>query len=158
MASFNKVILMGNLTREPELRYTGSGKPVCTIGLAVNKTYKTQSGELREEPCFVDVVVWGRQAEAVNNHLHKGSNVFIDGELKQESWTDRETGQNRYKHTVVANDVRFVGAPKNSGQQQTGSQAPNQPAYQQPAHTPGAPETTQYQQQPAGLPAQMPQS
>lgn len=147
MASFNKVILMGNLTREPELRYTGSGTAVCTIGLAVNNTYKTQTGELREDPCFVDVTVWGRQAEAMNNHLHKGSNIMVDGELKFESWQDTTTGHNRYKHTVKANTVRFVGEPKGNGQQNSQQQQPQQPTYTPPVQN----------QQPGGFPSQMPQ-
>lgn len=150
MASFNKVVLMGNLTREPELRYTGSGTAVCTLGLAVNKTYKTQSGELREEPCFIDITVWGRQAEAMNNHLHKGSNILVDGELKYESWQDKTTGQNRYKHTISANEIRFLGDPqKNNQLQQQYQQSPQQPTYTPPAQT--NPQPT------AGFPSQMPQ-
>ena len=147
MAAYNKVILMGNLTRDPELRYTGSGTAVCQLGLAVNRTYKTQSGELREDPCFIDVTAWGKQAESCNNYLRKGAPVFIEGSLRLESWSDKNTGQNRSKHTISADQVRFLGAPQqgsngfkdNPGQfaqqgQRPAPQAkPAQPQYQAPA-------------------------
>jgi single-strand DNA-binding protein len=124
MASFNKVILMGNLTRDPEVRYTPNGTAVCTLGLAVNRTYKTQTGELKEDPCFIDVIAWGKQAESCNNYLKKGAPVFVEGNLRLESWVDKASGQNRSKHSVSAENVRFLGSPQagNSG----GSDKPNQ--------------------------------
>ena len=139
MASFNKVLLMGNLTRDPELRYTNSGTAVCGLGLAVNRTYKTQTGELKEDPCFVDVTAWGKQAESCNNYLKKGAPVFIEGSLRLESWVDKTSGQNRSKHTISAENIRFLGAPQagsggfsdNPGNYQQ-SQAPAAPQFQQP--------------------------
>jgi single-strand DNA-binding protein len=142
MASYNKVILMGNLTRDPELRYTGSGTAVCGLGLAVNRTYKTQSGELKEDPCFIDVTAWGKQAESCNSYLKKGAPVFVEGTLRLESWTDKTSGQNRSKHTISAESVRFLGAPQSGSggfsdnpqtyQKQASAPAPAQPQYQQP--------------------------
>ena len=170
MAAYNKVILMGNLTRDPELRYTGSGTAVCSLGLAVNRTYKTQSGELREDPCFIDITAWGKQAESCNNYLRKGAPVFVEGTLRLESWTDNASGQKRSKHTISADQVRFLGAPQqgsggfkdNPGQfAQQGQQARpqgNQPAakpqYQAPQSQPAQP---QYQAPPAAAPAAQPQ-
>ena len=142
MASFNKVILMGNLTRDPELRYTGSGTAVCGLGLAVNRTYKTQTGELKEDPLFIDVTAWGKQAESCNNYLKKGAPVFVEGNLRLETWVDKTTGQNRSKHTISAENVRFLGAPQaGSGgfsdkPQSFQQNAPAQPQFQQPQQAP----------------------
>ena len=163
MAAYNKVILMGNLTRDPELRYTSSGTAVCQLGLAVNRTYKTQSGELREDPCFIDVTAWGKQAESCNNYLRKGAPVFVEGSLRLESWSDKTTGQNRSKHTISADQVRFLGAPQqgsggfkdNPGQFDSAPQgqsqyqsASQQPQYQAPqgqSQYQSAPQQPQYQ-------------
>jgi len=94
MASFNKVILMGNLTRDPELRYTPSGAPVCNFDLAVNRSYTTQGGERRDETCFITVVVWSKQAETCGEYLAKGRAVLVEGRLQQRSWETPE-GQKR---------------------------------------------------------------
>jgi single-strand DNA-binding protein len=106
MASFNKVILMGNLTRDPELRYTPGGSPVCSFGLAVNRRYR-QNEEWKDEVCFVDITVWGRQAENCNEYLSKGRGVILEGRLQQRSW-ETEDGQRRSKLGVVANNVQFL--------------------------------------------------
>jgi single-strand DNA-binding protein len=106
MASFNKVILMGNLTRDPELRYTPGGNPVCSFGLAVNRRYR-QNNEWKDEVCFVDITVWGRQAENCNEYLNKGRGVMLEGRLQQRSW-ETEDGQRRSKIEVVANNVQFL--------------------------------------------------
>jgi single-strand DNA-binding protein len=111
MASFNKVILMGNLTRDPELRYTPSGSAVANFGLAVNRKYK-QDDELKEDTCFVDIAVFGRQAETCSEYLNKGSLVLIDGRLNYRKW-ETEDGQTRNKLDVVANNVQFM--PKGLG-------------------------------------------
>ena len=104
MASFNKVILMGNLTRDPEVRYTPSGTAVTDIGLAVNRYwFDKQANERREETTFVDVTLWGRQAEVAGEYLAKGRPVLIEGRLHLDSWDDRETGQKRSKLKVVGN-------------------------------------------------------
>ena len=109
MASFNKVLLMGNLTRDPELRYTGSGAAVASFGLAVNRKYKA-GDEWKEEVCFVDITVWAKQAENCAEYLHKGSPVFVEGRLNYQSW-ESDTGQKRNKLEVVANNVQFMGRP-----------------------------------------------
>ena len=90
MASFNRVMLMGNLTRNPELRYTPSGNAVVDLGLAVNESYKNKAGESVEQTCFVDVVVWGRQAETANEYLQKGSPVFVEGRLQFDQWESQQ--------------------------------------------------------------------
>ena len=105
MPNYNKVILMGHLTRDIELRYTPSGSPLVSGGIAVNRRYK-QGDELKEEVCFVDFVLFGRQAESVGQYLAKGSAVLIDGRLKLESW--EKDGEKRSKHVVVADSVTFL--------------------------------------------------
>ena len=95
MASYNKVLLMGNLTRDPEVRYTPKGTAIATIGLAVNRRWTTDAGEQKEEVTFVDVEVWGRQAETVGQYLSKGKPIFVEGRLKLDSWEDKESGQKK---------------------------------------------------------------
>jgi single-strand DNA-binding protein len=108
MGSFNKVILMGNLTRDPELRYTPSGAPVCNFDLAMNRSYTTQAGERKDEVCFMTVVVWGKQAESSGQYLAKGRQALVEGHLQQRSWETPE-GQKRTKVEVVAERVQFLG-------------------------------------------------
>lgn len=111
MASFNKVILMGNLTRDPELRYTQSNMAVCKVGLAVNRRVKdAQTDQWREEPTFVDVTIFGKRGEAFEKFHKKGGSAFIDGELRYDQWDDKESGQKRSKLYVVANNWEFVGS------------------------------------------------
>ncbi|NQV03941.1 MAG: single-stranded DNA-binding protein [Candidatus Omnitrophica bacterium] len=110
MANFNKVFLMGNLTRDPELRYVPSGAPVATFGLAVNRRYVTQQGEKKDEVCFVRIVVFGKQAESCSQHLSKGRLVFIEGRLQYRSW--EQDGQKRSMLDVIADRVQFLGGPK----------------------------------------------
>jgi single-strand DNA-binding protein len=112
MASYNKVLLMGNLTRDPEVRYTPKGTAIANLGLAVNRVYTTESGEQKEEVTFIDIEVWGRQAETAGQYLAKGRPVFVDGRLKLDSWEDKESGQKRNKLKVVAERVQFLGAPR----------------------------------------------
>ncbi|MFH0925835.1 MAG: single-stranded DNA-binding protein [bacterium] len=107
--NFNKVLLMGNLTRDPELRYIPSGTAVCTLGLAVNRKYK-QNDEMKEETCFVDVVVWGKRAENCSEYLTKGRPIFVEGRLNYRSW-EGDDGKKRNKLDVVALDVQFLGTP-----------------------------------------------
>jgi single-strand DNA-binding protein len=111
MASFNKVILMGNLTREPDLRYTPKGTAVATLGLAVNRAWRTEAGELKEEVTFVDIEVFGRTAENVGKYMHKGSPLLVEGRLKLDSWEDKQTNQKRSKLKVVGETVQFI-APR----------------------------------------------
>lgn len=112
MANFNKVFLMGNLTRDPEVRYTPKGTAIATIGLAVNRVWTTEGGEKKEEVTFVDVDVWGRQAETIGQYMSKGRPIFIEGRLKLDSWDDKETGQKRSKMKVVCESFQFLGGPK----------------------------------------------
>jgi single-strand DNA-binding protein len=116
MASFNKVLLMGNLTRDPELRYIPSGTAVVKFGLAVNRDYlDKQSGEKKESVCFVDITVWGKQAETCNQYLTKGRPVFIEGRLEFSSWETKE-GDKRSKLEVVAERVQFLGGRRDEGE------------------------------------------
>jgi len=112
MASFNKVILMGNLTRDPELRYTSNGKAIAKIGLAVNRAWTSESGEKKEEVTFVDVDTFGRTAENVGQYMRKGSPILIEGRLRLDQWDDKQTGQKRSKLGVVAETVQFLGSPR----------------------------------------------
>jgi single-strand DNA-binding protein len=111
-ASYNKVILMGNLTRDPELRYTPKGTAVAKIGLAVNRQWKSESGEQKEEVTFVDIEAWGRQAEVIAQYMKKGSPLFMDGRLKLDTWEDKNTKQKVSKLRVVLENFSFVGAPR----------------------------------------------
>ncbi len=113
MANFNRVILVGNLTRDPELRYTPSGAPVCSFDLAVNRSYTTQAGERRDEVCFITIVAWGKQAETCAEYLSKGRTTLVEGRLAQRSW-ETPDGQKRSKHEVVADRVQFLGGRKGS--------------------------------------------
>jgi single-strand DNA-binding protein len=106
VAGFNKVILIGNLTRNPELRYTPNGTPVAALGLAVSRRYK-QGDDLKEEVCFVDIVVFGKQAEHCSQYLSKGNGIIVDGRLQQRRW-ETEDGQKRSKHEVVAQSITFL--------------------------------------------------
>jgi len=114
MASFNKVIIMGNLTRDPELKYIPSGSAVGRLGLAMNRKYKGTDGEMKEDVCFVTVVVWGKQAETCNEYLSKGSSVLVEGRLQSSSYETKE-GQKRNVLDVVADRVQFLGSKKKVG-------------------------------------------
>ena len=114
MASFNQVILLGNLTRDIELRHTPSNQTVANIGLAVNRTFQTKDGERREETTFVDCESWGRQAEVMAQYLSKGRPVLIQGRLKLDSWQDKDGG-NRSKLKVVVENFQFVGGREGGG-------------------------------------------
>jgi single-strand DNA-binding protein len=114
MASLNKVFLIGNLTRAPELRYTPSGTAVADLRLAVNRNYTTQGGEKREETCFLTVVVWGKQAESSGEYLDKGSPVMVEGRLQTRDWETKD-GQKRNVVEVVAERVQFMGRGKTAG-------------------------------------------
>jgi single-strand DNA-binding protein len=108
MGSLNKVMLIGNLTREPEVRYTPKGSAVCDLGMAVNRSYVTDSGEKMQETTYVDVVVWARLAELAAQYLRKGSSLFVEGRLQMDTWEDKQTGQKRSKLRVVADNLQFL--------------------------------------------------
>ena len=108
MASFNKVILAGNLTRDPELRYTPSGKAIAKFGLAVNRNWTTETGEKKEEVTFVDIDSFGRQAEVISQYLKKGRPILIEGRLRLDQWDDKQTGQKRSRLGVVLESFSFL--------------------------------------------------
>src|SRR5271156_6529266 len=130
MASFNKVILVGNLTRDPELRYTPKGTAVAKIGLAVNRNWTSESGEKKEEVTFVDVDIFGRTAENVAQYMKKGRPILIEGRLRLDQWDDKQTGQKRSKLGVVGEVVQFLGSPTggSGGEGGGGGEAPRRPA------------------------------
>ena len=109
MASLNKVMLIGNLTRDPELRVTPKGTAICQFGLAVNRQFKDESGATRDETTFVDIEAWGKQGETVAKYLTKGRPLFVEGRLKLDSWDDKTTGQKRSKMKVVLENFQFLG-------------------------------------------------
>jgi len=110
MANLNKVMLIGNLTRDPEIKYTPKGSAVADLGLAINRNYTLENGEKREETTFVDVVLWGRLAEIAGEYLKKGRPVFIEGRLQLDSWDDKQTGQKRTKMRVVGESMQLLGS------------------------------------------------
>lgn len=115
MASYNKVLLMGNLTRDVEIKQIGSGQSVANIGLAVNRRFRTQSGEDRDETTFIDCEAWGRQAEVMAQYLSKGRPVFIEGRLKLDTWQDKNDGSNRSKMRVVVEGFQFIDSGGGGG-------------------------------------------
>lgn len=137
MASFNKVILVGNLTRDPELRYTPKGTAVAKIGLAVNRVWTTETGEKKEEVTFVDVDVFGRTAENVAQYMRKGRPMLVEGRLRLDQWDDKQTGQKRSRLGVVAETVQFLGSPPGGGSE-AGTPAPSRPAAAPAAAAPAA--------------------
>ena len=116
MASYNKVILVGNLTRDPEVKYTSGGTAVAEVGLAVNRNwFDKQSNQRREETTFVDVTLWGRQAEVAGEYLSKGRSVLIEGRLQLDTWEDRESGKKRSKLKVVGENMQMLGGRGEGG-------------------------------------------
>lgn len=115
MANLNKVMLMGNLTRDVELRAISSGQSVAKIGLAINRRWKTPQGEEREEVTYVDCEAWGKTAEVMAKYLAKGRPVFIEGRLKLDQWQDKESGQNRSKMAVVVETFQFIDSTRGGG-------------------------------------------
>jgi single-strand DNA-binding protein len=115
MASFNKVLLLGNLTRDPEVRYTPKGSAVADLGIAVNRQYTLETGEKREEVTFVDVTFWGRTAEIAGEYLKKGRSVFIEGRLQLDTWDDKQSGQKRSKLKVIGEMMQMLGSRPGGG-------------------------------------------
>jgi single-strand DNA-binding protein len=146
MPNFNKVILAGNLTRDPELRYTPKGSAVAQIGLAINRNWKDEGGQQHEEVTFVDVDAFGRQAEVISQYLKKGRPVLIEGRLKYHQWDDKQSGQKKSRVTVVLESFQFLdsGGAREGGGGFSGSapdasrQAPR-PAPARPAGGPAVP-------------------
>jgi single-strand DNA-binding protein len=136
MANLNKCMLMGNLTRDPEIRYTPKGTAVCDIGIAVNRTLpaEQEGGERREEVTFVDVTLWGKTAEVAHKYLGKGRSVFIEGRLQLDTWDDKQSGQKRSKLKVVGEHIEFIGGRPAQGQGEAPTES--RPAAPRPATAP----------------------
>lgn len=135
MASFNKVILLGNLTRDPQLRYLPSNTAVCEFGLAVNRRWRDRDGNMKEDTCFVDVSCFGKPGETINQYMAKGKPILVEGHLRFDSWTGQD-GQKRSKLTVVAENFQFVGGRDGGGG--GGPQSDRGPAVRQEAQERGA--------------------
>jgi len=134
MANLNKVMLIGNLTRDPELRYTPKGTAVADIALAINRVWNNEQGQKQEETTFVDITLWGRQAELAQQYLTKGRGAYVEGRLQMDTWDDKQTGQKRSKLKVVAESLQFLPDAKGgSGGHipQGGSQSSSRPPQQQ---------------------------
>jgi single-strand DNA-binding protein len=115
MANLNKVMLIGNLTRDPEVRYTPKGTAVADIGLAINRYFQNDNGERQEETTFVDVTLWGKQAELAQQYLGKGRPVYIEGRLQMDTWEDKQSGQKRSKIKIVCENMQFLGSRGDGG-------------------------------------------
>ena len=140
MANVNKVMLLGNITRDLEVRYTPKGTAVCDLGMAVNRVRTGDNGEKIEEVTFVDVTLWGRQAELAGQYLAKGRSVFIEGRLQLDQWDDKQTGQKRQRLRVVGENMQFLGSAGGGGggggerpQQQSAPQEQSRPQGGSPA-------------------------
>lgn len=160
MASLNKVLLIGNLTRDPELRYlTGGNSAVCEFGIAINRRFMQASGQEKDETCFLEIVVWGKQAETCSRFLQKGSTVFIEGRLVYDQWTEKDTQKKRSRVRVTAERVQFLsgrrdeqgGMPGEMPPEDDGYQprqgAPRQGGYQQGGYQQRAPQGQPYRRQ-----------
>ncbi len=140
MASFNRVILMGNLTRDPEMRQTQNGTSICRFSIAVNRSFSSQDGSQRDETCFVDVDSFGRTAENISKYFSKGKPILVEGRLRQDSWEDKQ-GQKRTKLVVVLERFEFIGSARDqqSGGYDDGGYAPS-PARSRQQHPAPAPQ------------------
>src|SRR6266700_4551183 len=140
MASFNKVIIAGNLTRDPELRYTPKGHANTRIGMAINRTWKSETGEMKEEVTFVDVDAWGRQAEVIAQYMKKGRPLLVEGRLKLDQWEDKNTHQKQSKLKVVLESFSFIDSQRTGepGSVPTAAPRPRPPAAAAPMSEPVA--------------------
>ena len=109
MPSLNKVLLMGNLTRDPELRVTPKGTPICQFSLAINRSFKLESGETREEVFYADVEAWGKQGETIAKHVTKGRPLYVEGRLRLDTWEDKNTKEKRSRMKIVLEQFQFLG-------------------------------------------------
>ncbi len=145
MANFNKVILMGNLTRDPELRYTPKGTAIAKIGLAINRKWKSETGEMKEEVTFVDVDAFGKTAETIGQYLKKGRPILIEGRLRYDTWEDKQTKQKKNKLGVVMESFQFIDSSNRGGGE--GAPASSRPAA---GAAPAPPEPTEGDTPPEG--------
>src|SRR5262249_28715957 len=147
MANYNKIIVVGNLTRDPQLKYLPSQMAVVDFGLAVNHRFKTKTGEDREEVCFIDCSCFGRGAEVINQYCQKGKQLLVEGRLKLDTWDDKQTGQKRSKHTVVVDNFQLMGGrgdgPGGVGYQGGGDETSQAPPQRGPARGPSRPQNQQ---------------
>lgn len=135
MANLNKVMLIGNLTRDPELRHTPKGTAVSEISLAINRNWTNEQGQKQEDTTFVEVTLWGRQAEVVQQYVTKGSPIYIEGRLQLDSWDDKETGKKRSKLRVIGENFQFLASKpggQSGGGNSQGSAASNSPSSRPP--------------------------
>jgi single-strand DNA-binding protein len=143
MANLNKVLLLGNLTRDPELRYTPKGTAVADIALAINRVWNNEQNQRQEETTYVDITLWGRQAELAQQYLTKGRGCFVEGRLQMDTWEDKATGQKRSKLKVVAENLQFLpdgkGGP-GGGTPSNGGGYPARPAQAQAPQRSGPPQ------------------
>lgn len=149
MASYNRVILVGNLTRDPEIRYIQSGTAVCDIGLAVNNRRKNANGEWIEEPVFVDITLWERNAEVASEYLTKGSPLLVEGHLKMDTWQAQD-GQKRSKLKVIGERIQLLGARQGGGT--PGEGGPRQAPRREPQRAASAPVQEEYDAPPPDMP------
>tara|TARA_R110002096_G_scaffold240324_6_gene432123 strand:- start:4827 stop:5387 length:561 start_codon:yes stop_codon:yes gene_type:complete len=163
MPNLNKVQLMGNITRDPEVRYTPKGTAVTDIGLAINRNYTLDDGEKREETTFVDITFWGRQAEVIGEYMKKGRPLYVEGRLQLDQWEDKTSGQQRSRLKVIGDNFQFLGGrddggggggQRGGGQPQQQQAAPPQQNHQQAAPQQAAPQQEAPQQQQAAPPQQ----
>ena len=153
MANYNKIILVGNLTRDPQLKYLPSQMAVCEFGLAVNHKFKTKTGEDREEVLFIDCACFGRGGEIINQYCQKGKQILLEGRLKYDTWEDKQGGGKRSKHSVVVDNFQFLGggregaggAPQSyeGGGEDSQQRAPARPPQQRPPQQRPAPAALQ---------------
>jgi len=136
MPNFNKVILAGNLTRDPELRYLPKGTATARLGLAINRQWRDEAGQTKEEVTFVDVDAWGKQAETICQYLKKGQPILIEGRLKLDSWDDKQTNQKRYQLRVVVEGFQFLGTGGGNREGGFAPSAPDASRQQRPAARP----------------------
>ncbi len=156
MADVNKVILIGRLTRDPQMRYTPTQTAICEFGLAVGRKFKTASGEQREETAFIDCTCWGKGGEIFNQYMAKGKQVYIEGRLKYDTWEDKNGGGKRSKLSVVVDDFQFLGSPgdnqRGGGQPAGDGDYESQSAPQSRAPNRGPQQQRPQQQAPAQAP------
>jgi single-strand DNA-binding protein len=154
MASLNKVMLIGNLTRDPEIKYTPKGTAIADIGLAVNRNYTTEGGEKREETTFIDVTLWGRVAEIVGEYCKKGRPLFVEGRLQLDTWEDKQSGQKRSKLKVVGENIQLLGSRESGGGGGGGESGESRSAggFKKPAAPPKQPSDPDLDAEPDDIP------
>jgi len=152
MANLNRVLLIGNLTRDPEIRYTPKGTAVADVGLAINRVLNTEEGERREEVTYVDVVLWARLAEIADQYLKKGRPVFIEGRLQLDSWDDKQTGQKRSRLRVVAENMQLLGSRSESEAAASTTTPRRSPGAAAPAPRPQQPKDPDLDAEPDDIP------